>query len=255
MSKQHRIYIIGHPGAGKGLLAKSLAEKIGWTYVDADLGLEAKVGLTMQEILGQSGDTSLQKAMSRVLSILNKQQNIVITTDASIVCDERNRELLKSGLVVYLKVSLPVQMERSSRQSLPLLNPNINEFFEKLHHERDGLFETTAELTIDSDDSALEEHVLSIVNSLSIETSPNILLDKKDFIIFHKTLHIPIHLSEQQALCVKLLSDGKTAKEIAQEMNISYRTVEGYIAKIAELLGCDSSKDLINLYLTQPGSK
>jgi shikimate kinase len=53
-------------------------------------------------------------------------------------------------------------------------------------------------------------------------------------------------------MCLKLLVQGKTAKEIAQDMHISYRTVEDYIAKTIELLGCTSSKELIALYYEQP---
>jgi len=49
-----------------------------------------------------------------------------------------------------------------------------------------------------------------------------------------------------------LLAQGKSAKEIAQQLDISYRTVEGYIEKIMELLGCTSSKELIALYHEQP---
>lgn len=261
MTKNNRIYIIGHPGAGKALLAKTLAEKIDWKFINADLELEAKVGLTTQEMLGRQGEANLQNCMSQIISNLNTQANIVVTTDANIVCDEKNRQLLSYGFVVYLKVSLPIQLERLSRHPLPLgiplVNSDVNIFLEKLHHERDGLYEKMAELVVDSDDSALDDHVLSIVNALSINhvESSSISLDKKDFIIFHKKIHVPIHLSEQQALCVKLLAKGKSAKEIAQEMNISYRTVEGYIAKVAELLGCSSSKELITLYLDQPGSR
>lgn len=35
-------------------------------------------------------------------------------------------------------------------------------------------------------------------------------------------------------------------------MNISYRTVEDYLLKAMELLGCNSSKELIALYYDQP---
>jgi shikimate kinase len=40
MAQPKRIIIVGHMGAGKSLLAKTLAAKLGWQYVDANLGLE-----------------------------------------------------------------------------------------------------------------------------------------------------------------------------------------------------------------------
>lgn len=255
MSKCNRIYIIGHHGAGKGLLAKTLADKIGWKFIDVDFGLEARVGLTTSEILGQQGETNMQRCMFDILTTLNNQSNIVVTTDASIVCDEKNRQLLSSGFVVYVGVSLPVQIERIARHSLPLLNSNIDSFLERLHHERDGLYESVASMVVDSDNGALDKHVLNVIDALAINTAeaPNLTLHEKDYIIFHKTQRVPIRLPEQQAICVKLLAQGRSAKEIAHEMKISYRTVEGYIAKVMELLGCESSKELITLYLDQPG--
>ena len=53
MTKLKRIFIVGHMGSGKSLLAKSLAEKLKWQYVDANLGLERYIGRSLGEILGK----------------------------------------------------------------------------------------------------------------------------------------------------------------------------------------------------------
>ncbi|WP_255411089.1 LuxR C-terminal-related transcriptional regulator [Legionella sp. km772] len=78
------------------------------------------------------------------------------------------------------------------------------------------------------------------------------ILEDRDSVLFHKLRHTPVRLSEQQASYLKLLSQGKTAKEIAREMKVSYRTVEGMIAIMIDSLGCSSSKELIALYHAQP---
>lgn len=75
-------------------------------------------------------------------------------------------------------------------------------------------------------------------------------LTEKERTYFKYKTDIPVRISEQQAICLKQLSKGKTAKEIGREMDISYRTVEVYIAQLKEKLECDSSKDLINIYLS-----
>ena len=51
MKQVQRIFIVGHHGAGKGLLAKTVAQSLGWRFVDADLGLESHVGRHVNEIL------------------------------------------------------------------------------------------------------------------------------------------------------------------------------------------------------------
>lgn len=257
MDPYKRIFIIGHPGSGKGLLAKTVAEKMGWKFIDADLGLESHIGLSIVEIVGKQGEVAFQNCASQILISQIKKENIVVATDASIVSAEKNRQLLSSEFVVYLKVSTPVQLERTLRNPDPLLSiADITTFLDKLHQERDALYEQVASFTINGDNSNLNEHVLSIVKIVSeadIEPISNQLkLDEKDLIFFHKTLHIPVRLSDQQAACLKLLAQGKTSKEIARALGISNRTVEHYMAKTMELLGCSSSKELIALYHDQP---
>ena len=41
------------PGAGKALVAKTLAKKLGWQFIDANFDLEFRVGDTFQDILGR----------------------------------------------------------------------------------------------------------------------------------------------------------------------------------------------------------
>lgn len=36
MNKHKRIFIVGHSGAGKGMLAQAVAEKLGWQFIDAN---------------------------------------------------------------------------------------------------------------------------------------------------------------------------------------------------------------------------
>lgn len=245
MSSYKRIFIIGHPGAGKALLAKTLAEKLGWQFSDTDLGLEFRVGRTMHEMMGKQGEIAFHDCESEILTTQLLKENLVVTTDPTIVCSEKNRQLLSSEFVVYLKVSAPVQIERTSREPRPLLSNELLPFLEKLHQERDSLYEQLASVSINSDDSALEKHVLRIANIVlgsNDKKQTEITLDKKDGIIFHKNFHTPVPLSDKQAKCLKLLAQGKTSKEIAHQMNMSYRTVEDYIAKMIVLLGCSSSK-------------
>jgi shikimate kinase len=257
MSQYKRIFIIGHPGAGKALVAKTLAEKLGWQFINADLGLEFHIGRTLNEILGKHGEKAFHHCASEILANQLQKEKIVVTTDASIVCHEKNRQLLSAEFVVYLQVSTPMQMERTSRNPAPLTNTDLKIFLDKLHQERDSLYDQVASLSIHSDNSALEEHVSTIIKTVlqdkEIKRVTNQLkLDEKDLIFFHRITHTLIHLSHQQAVCLKLLAQGRTSKEIAQEINISYRTVEGHIANTMELLGCSSSKELITLYHDRP---
>lgn len=72
MTQHKRIFIIGHPGAGKGLLARTVAENLGWSFVDADIGIEFLVGKTLQEIIGHEGAKSFLQTQFDILTALTK---------------------------------------------------------------------------------------------------------------------------------------------------------------------------------------
>jgi DNA-binding CsgD family transcriptional regulator len=52
-------------------------------------------------------------------------------------------------------------------------------------------------------------------------------------------------LSKQQRNCLNLIIKGFTAKEIAKQLNLSTRTVEGYTEIIKEKLNCKSKAEII----------
>ena len=256
MREYNRVFIVGHPGAGKAFLAKELAKKLGWKFIDANFDLEIRIGKMASDILGAQGEIAFGDCLSHILELQSKQENIVVATDSGVVYSERNRQLLESGFVVNLKASMSVQMERMSQNTALLLNTNLKSFLEKLHHEYDELYNVVSDFSVDSDDSALEKHVVSIENIiLKNKTTSEKFADSDDLVIFHKTKHTPVHLSAKQAQCLTLLADGKSSKEIAEIIHISHRTVEDYIAKNMEILGCASSKELIALYHDQPGKQ
>jgi len=99
------------------------------------------------------------------------------------------------------------------------------------------LYQKISTMQVDSDHSALDDQVSSIMKFISEDKVKKVIdLDVADLTFFHKTMHTPVQLGVQQALSLKYLAQGLSAKEIAREMNISFRTVEGTLAKVMVLL-------------------
>lgn len=167
MNQPQRIFIIGQHGAGKGLLAKSVAQSLGWQCVDADFGLESHIGRPLSEIFGGFGCDAFYDCQFDILKSLCTQEHIVVTTDSSVVLSLKNRQLLRDEMTVFLDVSTPVQIERTSRNPANLLPiPNLRDFFDQLHDERDSLYKEVATLTIYGDDGKLEDHTSCIVKAI-----------------------------------------------------------------------------------------
>ena len=168
MNTPKRLFILGLPGAGKALVARTVAKKLDWEYIDADLGLEHQIGDHITDILDDSGLNNFLKTQGRVLSKLKEKNNVVVTTDTSVVLSEENRKLLHDEYSIYIKASVPTLMERYEHNPVPLLgNTNRKILLDKLYKNRDALYQQTASLTVDTDIDYFDEHVNRILDEIS----------------------------------------------------------------------------------------
>lgn len=169
MNSIKRIFIVGHSGAGKGVLAQAVANKLGWKFINADvLGCAAHIGRTASEVLGKEGERAFHHCLTEILSHQLSQENIVVTTDESIICDEKACELLKSEFTVYLKVSPSVQLERIAEGNYRPLLPvdDFAAFLGRVHGERDSLYGKVASFSLSSDNGDIEGHAASIIKAV-----------------------------------------------------------------------------------------
>ncbi|WP_133130566.1 shikimate kinase [Legionella yabuuchiae] len=255
MKKLKRIFVIGHPAVGKAYFAKHLADRLGYQFVDADMGLEHRIGLTLGEILGQAGLEHYERSQEIIFDSLSKRSGVVVGLDCHIGKTPKIRECLKSACVVFLKTALETQIRRCGSRHEPLISDqNYEEVLKTLHHDRNDYYNEISNVVLSSDDGDVERLIDVVLDYLKqnefILDKPTGLTDK-DLVFFKFKNDTFVRISEQQAICLKYLSKGLSAKEIAREMDISYRTVEVYIAQLKEKLECDSSKDLISLYLSK----
>jgi shikimate kinase len=165
MTKPQRIFILGHSGAGKGVLADAVAKKLGWNYIDADFALAPSIGRTLPEILGNEGVHSFYKCLTEVITHLKSRDQIVVTTDDSIINNETIRQLLKDEFTVYVEVSTKVQLERITHNRPLLPVSNYPAFLDKLHQEYDSLYTQTATFSLSSDNGELDKHANSVVEA------------------------------------------------------------------------------------------
>jgi DNA-binding CsgD family transcriptional regulator len=60
-----------------------------------------------------------------------------------------------------------------------------------------------------------------------------------------------VQLTQRELQCLQATVQGFTAKEIAQQLGISYRTVEEYLTNIREKAGASSKAELVRMVLGQ----
>ena len=178
MTKPKRIFVIGHMGAGKFIFTEALAKKLGWQIVDANPSIERYIGRQTRDILGEQGVVAFNRCQADIISHCIGKENVVVLLEECVVSSEQCRKLLSEEFVIYLKVSIPTQLERMKNGRVPSLPvDDMKNFLEKQHRERDHFYEEVASLVVESEgfsdqlseiNKIIDEDVNKVMQSLLI---------------------------------------------------------------------------------------
>ena len=98
--------LIGLPGTGKSVVGRALAERLGYTFIDADDVIVETAGKTLPEILRTDGLDTFLEIEARVGETM-EYENTVIAPGGSMVLYEKAMEhLTENGVVVWLETPL-----------------------------------------------------------------------------------------------------------------------------------------------------
>ena len=102
LNRQMRnIVLIGMPGCGKSTIGKELASSLGRKFIDADVVIEEKAGMSIPQIFETSGETGFRALETQVLSELGKESSLVIATGGGCVTKEENYPYLHQNSHIY----------------------------------------------------------------------------------------------------------------------------------------------------------
>jgi shikimate kinase len=158
--------LVGMMGAGKTTVGKRLARRLGWSFVDADRELEARLGVPVQTIFELEGEAGFRRREAALVEELTHREHTVLATGGGAVLDPANRAVMAArGRVVYLRASVGDLWHRLRRDTVrPLLRaPDPRARIEQLVAERDPLYREIAHLVIDTGRQPVEQVVEAIV--------------------------------------------------------------------------------------------
>ena len=147
------LVLVGPMGAGKSSVARELARRVAWRWVDTDRLVAERAGRTIPEIFSRDGEEVFRRLESEALRLLDGSQRLIVATGGGIVTRPENLPLLRSlGSVVFLTASEDVLFERVSRTShRPLLQTaDPRATLVELLARRDPLYRGCAHLTLDT---------------------------------------------------------------------------------------------------------
>lgn len=121
--KPSNIALIGFMGAGKSSVGRLVAEQLGFTFLDTDELIEARVGKTITAIFEQEGEAAFRELERKVAVELEARTQTVISTGGGLPVNPDNLASLKRhAMLVYLWASPEKIWERVRDQThRPLL--------------------------------------------------------------------------------------------------------------------------------------
>ena len=152
--RRGNLILIGMPGSGKTTLGRVLARSLGKTFVDADVELERRLGVTISTIFEIEGEDTFRTREEETLARLVQRVDMVLATGGGAVLRAINRDRLRTGgTVLYLHTLPETTYERTRHnKARPLLQANDPLARARaLYSQRDGLYRETADLIIESD--------------------------------------------------------------------------------------------------------
>ena len=116
MTPPRNIILVGFMASGKTSVGRALAERTGWTLVDADDVIVARAGKPIHRIFAEDGESAFRELERQVIADLCSGERQVIASGGGAFVSEQNRDvMLSGGRVIFLSAS-PVEILRRVRE-------------------------------------------------------------------------------------------------------------------------------------------
>jgi shikimate kinase len=162
------LFLIGLMGAGKSTLGRQIARRLGLAFVDADIELERRLGVSIPTIFEIEGENAFRDREEALIAELTERDHVVLATGGGAVGREANRgHLRERGTVVYLHATPAMLWERlkysRNRPMLKVADPRGR--LDTLYAERDPLYRSIADHVVESERDTVMRFARTLVPS------------------------------------------------------------------------------------------
>ena len=170
----NQIFLIGPMGSGKSTMGRLLAKKLGLPYFDLDKLIEDQEKMSISDIFQKHNEKYFRDLESITLKQYSEESNFVISTGGGCVLRDQNLNILRKGLVIYLKISIETQFERvKNRTHRPLLNNVTKDTLVQLDKERSLVYSGISNIEVDVSNLDKEDVLSTIIRRLESYSEKN----------------------------------------------------------------------------------
>lgn len=174
--RNRRIYIAGFMASGKSTVGPILANAIGFDFVDLDVDIAAREGMSVKEIFSTHGESYFRQCERKAVAALSVRNHVVVSLGGGTLMDSGALEIITStGILVYLKVTVDLVLRRlRNKTDRPMVlgadgqrlsEPELRKRIDNLLEQREPLY-ARADLTVMADEQRLGLTVDQLVDHL-----------------------------------------------------------------------------------------
>lgn len=164
--RRSNVVLIGMPGAGKSTVGVLLAKRLALGFVDTDLLMQSRTGLSLQAMVERQGHERFRAVEAEVLCDLRVQHHVIATGGSAVYSDVAMAALRRDGVIVHLHVDWAVIERRVTNLDSRGIARAGDQTLRELYAEREPLYRRHAEITVDASQLDQEATVEAIVQAL-----------------------------------------------------------------------------------------
>ena len=179
------LVLIGYRATGKTTLARQLAQRLGWDWIDADVEIEHRAGKSIARIFAEQGEPAFRDLEAEVIADLcgRPTRLVVAAGGGAPLREESRRAMRKSGQVVWLTATPETILARmtgdattADRRPSLTNRPPLEEIVQLLSR-REPIYRESAHLIVDTEGKSPEQLTDEILAGL--ELSPKCRLNTR----------------------------------------------------------------------------
>ena len=234
------IILVGMMGSGKSTVGRALAKQLSKTFVDSDVEIQQRTGVSIPYIFDIEGEKGFrQRETTEILSALERN-NIVLATGGGAILEELNQAAMQdNGIVVYLDASINELWQRTRHdKNRPLLQTeNPIQKLNSLYQERSRKYEATADIVIQTGRQSVQNLISQLIDK--IETYKVKLVESQQMPsilpVVLKDKSYDIYIGENLLEDIELLTRHVPKKRVCIVTNTTIAPL--YLERLKERLG------------------
>ena len=166
-NRDNNIILIGMPASGKSTIGIVLAKALRYSFIDGDILIQNRTGMTLCDYMEKYGNESFLKLENEGNAGISCERTVIAPGGSICYATDALKHFKQIGTIIYLSIDYDMLEDRlhDARERGVVLEEGKSLL--DLYNERVPLYEKYADITIAEGGSTLENLVVKIVSELT----------------------------------------------------------------------------------------